>query len=966
MSGTPRSTATGVRRSPIERFLGSDEAAGGPFALLGISPSACDDESILGALDRRLERVNAHVECDTPEADEVRLALHAGAAQLLDPAVRRHLVARWSRRPISSDPPPSAPSAESGRRAPEERLLEHDAILTLGLFGGWNRRSLQRLVALAHARGLGSDRVAAVLRGLAVRRRARSAGPANGAQPTTPNPRPRPRGLASVAVRRDVSEVRTPDDREPFPEQIDPARALIRNALIFGGVGILVFALLIALLVRVLTAPAKPGPPAPVGASSPAPLSTRTTPLVSPTDVANADPLPARRERPAVPSAPIGGELDAALRDLAACAEAVAVDPIEAAERFEKAVAGLAADWPRAAPDRLIAAHDAIVEFLYRAGDDPSISKRAVAAIGAGAGALSAPVERSPAADAARVWPSVWSVGMLVRLTRERDLSAAVRDDVERRVVEAAGHARPVVERGFESGAGAALALLPRVMLGAAGVSVTPEPWALWADAADAVGPDRPARDRIILGGLEAVLLHAAEPNADRGVLDVVNSLVIRLAWRPGDESRRWLLRWFDDRRVTPADLNAVTSALATRSGAEGVDLTMVLSAAAAQGVRADLRDRFAAAWSITLDVDRGALADEWSSAADAFLERSALAASATEDLACAAILARLNAAAWRLWRADHDAAKAILNDPAGDADAAAAVPSPTAPGDFGDGAWGERYLAARKNVPIRLEMLGRLAARGAGLGPVDAEVLAAEAFTGSPNEVRARAAELLRYHADNPSVVNATLETLPRAPRVLYAGELVAQVAQRRLPMVRDPSWPAAARRALVDRLLELQAAEGEHGATDRLSRVLASAYRELGAETPLTDTERNTATQPAAHGSAAAVRTRWREAAGRLPPMPRSAATPGLDVLDRRHAGRAGVARGLIQMFAAEQLGAAEVMAHVIAAEHPARADRVEAILAELAERRRAARHIFAQINAAERAMIQLWVVRRPEPAA
>ena len=96
MSEHAASPARG-RHRPVERFLGPQEAAGGPFALLGISPDRCNEGSVLLALERQLDRVNAHAQCDTPEADEVRLALHAAAAQLLDPFVRRHLIARWSK-----------------------------------------------------------------------------------------------------------------------------------------------------------------------------------------------------------------------------------------------------------------------------------------------------------------------------------------------------------------------------------------------------------------------------------------------------------------------------------------------------------------------------------------------------------------------------------------------------------------------------------------------------------------------------------------------------------------------------------------------------------------------------------------------------------------------------------------------------------------------------------------------------
>lgn len=82
--------------SPVARFLGEEARARGPFGVLGLSPDRCPPDQVNAALDRQLDRVDQHPEGDTPEADEVRLALHAAAAQLLDPSVRQRLIERWS------------------------------------------------------------------------------------------------------------------------------------------------------------------------------------------------------------------------------------------------------------------------------------------------------------------------------------------------------------------------------------------------------------------------------------------------------------------------------------------------------------------------------------------------------------------------------------------------------------------------------------------------------------------------------------------------------------------------------------------------------------------------------------------------------------------------------------------------------------------------------------------------------
>src|SRR5207237_1369434 len=179
---TMPSPKPGARSRPIERFLGPEEVAGGPFALLGVGPGAITDDLVLSALDRQIERIARHPECDTPEADEVRLALHAAAAQLLDPVVRRHLIAKWTGKAVgrvvggtdlrSANRWHGSGHEQGHRSGPvSEKLLEGDAILAMALFGGWNLRSMRRLLKVAHARGLNNRQVAMTLRGLAGRRR---------------------------------------------------------------------------------------------------------------------------------------------------------------------------------------------------------------------------------------------------------------------------------------------------------------------------------------------------------------------------------------------------------------------------------------------------------------------------------------------------------------------------------------------------------------------------------------------------------------------------------------------------------------------------------------------------------------------------------------------------------------------------------------------------------------------------
>lgn len=976
--------SAGRRPRPIERFLGSAESSGGPFALLGLVPGDCDDDAVLNALDQQIERVAAHPECDTPEADEVRLALHAAAAQLLDPVVRRHLVAKWTG---ASPPPLAASSAAPGgqphahsarglpRHAPSPRptrhatpsgaagsaqalkLLEHDAILTLGLFGGWNQRSLRRLVSLANARGCTNEQVAEALRNISSHRRpAKTA-----AKRPSSRPRARPR----------VAEAGAPSPALGFQvEPSDPSQSLLRNAMILGAVALAGLFAAVLIIIWLTSGTATGGkatrggggtiaPPPVVSGPGPATGALSAPLATAPSPGAPAKPLP----KPLTSS----GDVASIGRDIAACVEATQVDPAEAEAKLERVLEVLAANWARLPRDRLIAAHDSIVEFLYRSATSPDLPVRVVEAI-----ARTSKVAGGARLEAEGVLPSIWSAGMLVRLSRERDLSALTKAAIESGVAAALSGSGVLSEQTFEAGAGAALAAMPQRLTAGAGRGAPSAgdvaAWERWAQGVDAfAGPDSAARQRLLLAGMEVLLVDGPEPNVNQGAGDVIAMLVMRLTWRAEDESRRWLLKWFDDRRMTAADLHAVTSVLATRSSAEGIDITMVLSTSAADRTRADLRDRYATVWGVQSQVNRDELTATWIAAAKAAIERSLSGGDEADQLASATVLARLSEAAALQWRGDGGEAATIVAALTAPVDQAMALAS-TGPShqrlQASDGGWGEKYLAARQNVRVKQEMLEQLGLSIGELGPIDAEIVTREAILGAPASIRAKAQEIIKQFSGNPAVINALLEQLPRMQRMATNSALIEYVCQRQLPSLRDPDWAISARRALVEQLLEAQTAESPRARIDRVAGVLATSYRSMASPTPLTPVQRAQRLQPPAHLSAAQVYARWRAAADTL--VPTTSPPLRLDQIERRRAGRGALARGLVQQFAAEETSVCELMAYVVAAEEPSQGDRVREILSRLAGDRRGASKITEQINATERAMVELWLVRFQEDPA
>ena len=174
--------------SPVRRILGDDAARGGPFALLGLAPRGVTQRHVIAARNQRLAAVDLHPLAETPEADEVRLAIHAAAAHLLNPQIRAHMLARWGGRPVHEQPAPAA----AEEPLPPADALEQDALITLAMHGGWNPEAMRRLALLACARGLPVAAVHEALQRLTRRRSAAAMRPrvsaattaSTGAQPS--------------------------------------------------------------------------------------------------------------------------------------------------------------------------------------------------------------------------------------------------------------------------------------------------------------------------------------------------------------------------------------------------------------------------------------------------------------------------------------------------------------------------------------------------------------------------------------------------------------------------------------------------------------------------------------------------------------------------------------------------------------------------------------------------------------
>lgn len=932
-------------RGPTEKFLGADCAGQGPFVVLGLSPDDATDENILKALERRLEQINSHAESGTPEADEVRLAIHAAAAQLLDPAVRQHIQVRANG---------SSNASTTAAVSPTARLaLEHDAILTLAMFGGWNKRSLRRLASLAHARGMSSAQLADALGNLAIRR--------NGSKRATKNPTGQVPPPAAQGLQQ-PSPIAA--QHEPSAEEVDPAAHHMGNLLLIGGiifVGVVIVVGLSLMLIndpKTTASPVDPGTP-----------SATTSPEI---DVASVDSLPesssSRGTKSAVELAK-NANLPAYQRakaELEVAIEGLEFDAVEAQASFEAAISHLSGAWTLLQDDELIAIHSGLLEFLYRSAADGS-GINPVQAVGEGAFLLGDESLRVVPEDIPRV---VWSVGMLTRLSRENDLSASTVSLIESSLGAALGGGRPRIDPTFHSGAVAAIAQLAARLTPSqeapAEIGKVSKIWERWAQVVEHVCRDNPQqRAQLLLVGIESLLLGELEPAQNRDISSSIAILVTKLTWREDEGSRKWLLRWFNHRGISNVDLNAVTTALATKSAAPGVDLTMVLSAAASDRSRTDMRSAYAKAWNMQSESQRQEIEAAWIREARDAVEQSLGARSPVEHMAAAAVNARLCEAGRWLWRGESSQSTVLLGKGNDDINDVLNVSRDAKAGTVltvhsGDGQWATEYLAAGHMIPVRLELLSKKSRKNA-MDPVDAEVVATEAFFGSPREVQGRAKQLVLANSENPAMINALLELVPRVPRTQNNSRLIEQMCLVSLGDVTLADWPKEARRALVQLLVEKLAAEGNLGAIDRLAAIFADSYAARSLAQPL-DPDASYTPSPVAPDDA--VQTIWDDriqTAERL--IPSHSSTRTLDQIRRRRIARVSTVSGAAQLFAAEQTSLVELMTYIISAQEPEHADAAALVNADMAAQRRKAKTVFEQINLTERAFLRLWLIRHGE---
>lgn len=1012
---------------PIVRLLGPGVTRNGPFGVLGLPVSPADEETIVAAVHARMAAVDAHPESRTPGADEARLAIHAAAANLLNPGVQEELLRRLGPSQASTNSPGVPPARPAARTptlqavpSPKRSLhrLEADLLRSIGAEGGWGPAARDRFIKLAHAQGYDTQAAVASMQRLtgaigrqgttdAARSGRASAGSPRGAEASPPAahvprvPGSRETGSRETVSRETVSRVTqspAPRPTEPSAQSVaqrfaqpaaqpieesspyafmrvadEPAESPVKAVIIVCAIVVLMVLVGgVSLLLLSGGSPA-PTPTAPVARATP-PTPPRADRGI---EQAPANDAPKRRTLDNAP---------AILYELETATEGLSVDAEAALAGFDLAIASLAERWGGFAESDRLASQDLIIGFMYRVSGRRESIDRAFASIASG---LASADDGRPA-DADAIWRSAWSMGTLVRLRREQNLPSSLVRQIDAALLESAGRIAPNAST-FRAGAVAALNALADPLSGT-GLKASGAPaWRAWTQAVRAAaGGDEGLISTMYIAAIDGRLRHGSRQIASDA--EVISVLVGAMDWAEGMPARPWLVRAFDDRTLGIDEIHTVTLALANASAAGGVSHAMVLPRGAGDYDRRMLRDRYRELWALTQDADQGASQADFIATARATLlaDPTGEGQGTVEIMAEIVRTARLNAVAAMLWRADTTAAADLLKDLDSPINALrSGEGAPDMQGLFATsgGTWAEEYISAGSHIQKRSDLLATALGRRGRLGPMEAEVIVEEAFRGSPLRVRDAAIGIVESEMSEPTIVNAVLEALPMMPKSDRNAALVERIAGVTLPDVRAKEWAFEARRAVVEQLLALIAGHGEYARLDALAAVLDSAYSDRlgGPGSGLTGSGGANASAPAAptagigpvmagpsmtgssmtaQQAARELASQWIASAERRPP----AAVPGISVEEilGRRAARLSAADGFVQDFHAEQLALMEAMMQVVAGEATGRETRVAALLQALRQSRGRARSVLTQIELTERAMLELWLIRFGEEAS
>lgn len=933
----------------------------GPFALLGLTPERCEPHHVRTAVESLLARVDRHARSGEPVAADLRREIHAAAALLLDANIRGELIADYQQaRRLTADPStyalaprePTARAVAASNGAPRgaggssnySPAFLRDLLAAWVSAGGWNGKARHRIIAAGVQHGIsGESLIDAIL-----------TMPATLAAPrATPLVGPPPVGMpggdyaaAMLSLPASLSILAVRDDHEAAKRNLFAAVL----AFLACAAVVIPFAAWVFIQINVMG----PKPDSSLTTLAPAPIV--------PSNAGAAPSLPTvAREDIAVTINPMSQTLAGLLESLDR--ESTLATSLGEATLglFTSATTQGRRQWTQLNSEARERLRDVLVSAVYRLGRDEPSARSLIDLID--------PSE-SQSLSVESIAGQAWSVGMLAVMMREPDLPAAARQTVE-------GHWRRHVPTGtppqsadFNAAARFALRemITPLVGTMATNASIV-ELWVAWLQCVTSVADDEQA-EALALDSARQVLVDGPDISASDKAGRVMAAIFSAVRWKTSPAARAALLSWWDEPRVSPADLAVVSSWIVSTGAIPGLDDSFIIPSGASAEVRVVLRQKLAQAWSSAPDMPgdapttRAEIAD-WIARSER-LGNESTAASPEAILAQTITVAYHNSAASMLWAGRPGDASRLLGEM--DARIAAArlttppSSSPAAPANRGDGQWAIRYFhTSKENDRERLKRLVEsLATEQPGdLGPIDAAVLADIALAGQPREMRAAALDqIVGAYSDGPTVLLALADKMIPDRSDPTLSQAIARLTGESLPELRSEDWYTRARLALIRRVANLRGALAGNSGVDALAELLAEVYGERLARStgPSLVSPSTPARSPAEAAQQAFAQ--WIEV-GR-PMQPLAPLPAPLHQIEHRAAIRAAVLDDPIGRFHAWQIGSLEAACYVASAERPAARRELADLLSTTTLQLAVARNVMEQLLIAERALLKVWKIR------
>lgn len=914
------------REAPLERFLGKIDPALGPFGVLGLEVREYSAREINEAIRVRMLQVDRHAQRDSVEADEVRLAIHVSAAQVLDPAIRAAMLDRIRTEGDGAD----------------LSVMDDDWISTLVLqtvarSGGWNANAKQRLASIGHAHGLSATAMAEALTRMG------------------PTGRAAGESAESESEYADSAGVQEPERH--------------RGALMLASLFLLGASFVLAIALSVLTV-SRLSDTDRIAGGTPRQQQEQTeegsTERVDSTAAAERDSQPVIMEGE-------GRRLVESLRrarQTEGDAASLAGEIIAAADFLERSWTLL--DGVTIGVMPLEFAESLAVLHQRDAGAARQTMLRLGRPISAWEPAGSPDMHEM----IARAWASglfarLGGLGLASDLARERD-----------RII-ASGYRRSGGDYPGAFDAGVVFSLetaLDRILQRRSDGDDFDRAWTLWLGTLREIERwDRGVAEGIRLVGAARILRLRPGPSESPSLARALNQVVRQINFSRNERgAQERLLSWFDDQTIGTDDLSLLTMRLHSDGLIAGLGMEMVLGSGATQSDRLIVRDAYARRFGLPQAGVLDEFVQRLRSVGDE-IRRTMTGRDAGDALARAVVYSMLSSAASVYWSGDESGARTIIGQAEGAmAELRSMSFSPEGKIDAGlftsrsikpDGEWAVEYLSVR-NPEEHMHLLATLRAAGGPKGPADALVLADAALRGAHIARRRLAQDVLSGFSDNPFVLNAVLVSMSaNVARQQDVHELLQTITITILPDLESEEWMRRARAGVALRLFEVVAAD-RHGAVDQLQQRLVANYAILASGSGVTGLAQRGISDDADAGPGMFGGQRelsevawmlcdvWLHEARRI--IGGTWSPLAYDELQRRANARRNPDAGVIERFVGAQSSLSEALGYLIAAERRDRADAVRSLLDRARLDRSEARHIFEQIEAMERTMFALWVIR------